>query len=182
MAADPIASRYAQALFETAKAEGTLDATQQQLARLAALIRGEADLRTLLRNPDVEPDDKVGVLDRALSASWSALVRAFVRMAVAVGRAEYLPGIADALEAMVDDEQGRLRVMVRSAHPVPAESLTRLRTHLERQERKTIELQTELAPELLGGLQIHLDHRVIDASVQGQLRALQQQLAHVKVN
>ena len=182
MAHDPIASRYAQALFEASKAERQLDATQDALARLEALIRGEPDLRTLLRNPDVEPDDKVGVLDRSLGESWSALLRAFVRMTISAGRAEHLPEIADAFHAMVDIEEGRLRVVVRSAHPLPEAVLTRLRAHLEQREHKRVVLKTELAPELLGGLQIHLDHRVIDASVQGQLITLRQQLAHVRVN
>ena len=182
LAADPIASRYAQALFEASKAEGRLDATQEQLARLGLLIRGEPDLRELLRNPGVAPEAKVGVLDRSLGGSWSALVRAFIRMTVSAGRAEHLPEIVDAFHAMVDVEEGRLRVVVRSAHPLPEAVLTRLRAHLEHRERKHIILETELAPELLGGLQIRLDHRVIDASVQGQLRTLRQQLAHVRVN
>ena len=182
MAADPIASRYAQALFEAAKAEGHVHAAQEQLAQLGALLSGEPGLGTLLRNPDVEPDDKVGVVDRALGGAWLALVRAFVRMVVSAGRAEYLPQIVEAFGEMVDAEEGRLRVVVRSAHPMPEAALKRLRAHLERQECRTVVLTTELAPELLGGLQVRLDHRVIDGSIQGQLRALRQQLAQVKVS
>ena len=182
MAADPIASRYAQALFEASKAEGQLDETQAQLTRLGALILESPDLQALLRTPGVEAETKVGVLDRALGGSWSALVRAFIRMAVSAGRADYLPAIVDAFHAMVDIAEGRLRVVVRSAHPLSEAALTRLRAHLEHRERKHVILQTELAPALLGGLQIHLDHRVIDASVQGQLIALRQQLSHVSVN
>jgi len=182
MAADPIASRYAQALFEASKAEGQVDATQEQLTQLGALLRGEPDLGTLLRNPDVEPDAKVGVLARVLGASWPATVRAFVQMVISAGRAEYLPEIMDAFSDLVDVEEGRLRVLVRSAHPLPEAVLNRLRAHLEQQERKTVVFETELAPELLGGLQVRLDHRVIDGSVQGQLISLREQLTRVKVN
>lgn len=182
MAADPIATRYAQALFDAAKGERQIEGTLEQLTLLGRLIREEPALRALLWNPGVDPEDKVGVLDRALKGSWSALVRAFVRMVASLGRAELLPEIVDSFQAQVDEDQGRLRVLVRSAHPLPDGVLERLRSRLERQECRTIELRTELAPELLGGLQVHLDHRVIDGSVRRQLQDLRQRLTSIRVH
>ena len=179
---DPIATRYAQALFESAQAEGRMDETLEQLTVLGGLIRREPQLRQLLWNPDVDAEDKVGVLDRTLQQSWSELVRAFVRMVTSMGRAEFLPQMAEAFEALVDEAQGRMRVLVRSARPLSAPVLERLRARLSRQEGHTIELSTESAPELLGGVQIRLDHRVIDGSVQRQLVDLRQRLKSVKVN
>ena len=181
MAVDPIASRYAQALFETAQAEGTLDEALEQLEALGALIASHPPLRQLFLNPDVDPDDKVGLLDRVLHSSWSALVRAFVTMVVAMGRAEALPEIAEALRALADEAHQRLRVTVRSAHPVPAPLLARLRAALERREGKTITLKTQLDPALLGGVQVRLDHRVIDGTVRRQLIELRERLTTTKV-
>ncbi|MBI2495590.1 MAG: ATP synthase F1 subunit delta [Candidatus Omnitrophica bacterium] len=182
MASDPIASRYAQALFEAAKAEGQLDDTLAQATLLVRLLHEEPDLCQFLLNPDVEPADKVGVLDRALKGSWSGLVSAFVHMVVSLGRAEFLQEIVEALQALVDEEHGRLRVIVRSARPLPEAVLGRLRTALERRERKAIELRPEIAPELLGGLQVRLDHRVIDGSIQRQLDELRERLTTVRVH
>ncbi len=181
MAQDPVASRYTQAFFETAKTEGSLEETLEQLVRIEQLIHDSADLRRLLGSPDVEPDEKIGVLERILKSSWSGLVRAFLQMVVSMGRADSLPGIVDAFQAAVEADQGRLRVVVRSARHLPEAVLHRLRTRLEHQERKRIEIETEVAPGLLGGLQIRLDHRIIDGSVQRQLADLRQQLQSVRV-
>ncbi len=181
MATEVIAARYAQALFDVAKTERQIDETLEHVTLVGRLIREEPALRALLWNPDVDPPDKVGVLDRALQGSWSALVRAFLQMVASLGRTELLPDIVDAFTTRVDEAQGRLRVLVRSAHPLSDGVLERLRSRLERQERRTIELRTELAPELLGGLQVHLDHRVIDGSVRRQLVDLRQRLTTVKV-
>ena len=182
MADDPIASRYAQALFETAKQEGQLEETLTELAFVGRLLEGEPDLRALLLNPDVEPDDKVGVLDRTLKGGWSALLQAFVRMVLSLGRAEHLQQIAEAFQAIVDKDQGRLRAVVRSARPLPESVLARLRTKLAQRERKEITLAAELDPELLGGVQIRLDHRLIDGSIRRQLDDLHQQLTTVRVH
>ena len=182
MAQDPIASRYAAALFETASREHAIDETAQQVALIGRLVREHAQLRAFLWNPDVDPPDKVGVLDRALKGTWSSLVRAFFEMVVSLGRAELLPLIVDAFIARVDEAQGRLRVLVRSAHALSDGVLERLRGRLQEQEHKTIELHTELAPELLGGFQVQLDYRVIDGSVRRQLQELRQRLTSIRVN
>src|SRR3989338_8966876 len=101
MIQDPIASHYAQALFETAKTERAVDGTLEQMRLVGRLFLDHPALRQFLRNPDVELGDKVGVLDRALKGTWSALVQAFFRMLLAMGRAEYLPQVVDAFQALV---------------------------------------------------------------------------------
>ena len=182
MANDPIASRYAQALFEAAKAEDATDAALEQMAFIRNLLRGSPELRQFLWNPDVDPPEKIGVVERTLKGAWSPLVRSFVRLAISFGRAEWLPEIADAFQAVVDEDAGRLHVVVRSARPQSASLLARLRARLERLERKRIDVEAELAPELLGGLQVVLGHRLIDGSVRRQVAELQQQLASVRVH
>jgi len=60
--------------------------------------------------------------------------------------------------------------------------LKRLRAALERREHRQVELREELDPELLGGLQVRLDHRVIDGSVRRQLADLRERLGAVRVH
>ena len=177
-----IAARYAQALFETAKAEGRIDEALDHLTSLGEALRREPDLRGFLRNPDVDPEDKVGLLDRVMGGRWPELVRAFIRMVTALGRPELLADIAAAFASMADEDRGLVRVVVRSARPLAEQTLSRLRATLQRREGKTVELRVELAPELLGGLQVRLDHRVIDGSVQRQLSELRQQLMSTRVH
>ena len=181
MAADAVAGRYAQALFDSAKREGRLDEAVEQLAAVASLLRAVPDLRQLLLNPDVEPEDKLAVLEKARPVGWAPLVRAFLDLVVRAGRAEFLGGIAEALSRLVDEDQGRLRAVVASAHPLPAAELERLRESLERREGKHVELEAEVDPELIGGLVVRLDHRVIDGSVRRQLSDLRQRLSSLRV-
>lgn len=181
MAIDQVAARYAQALFESAKAQRELESTAEQLAFIGEIIRHEPLLRRLLWNPDVDPEDKVGVLDRALNGSWPGLVKAFVSLVVSRGRAELLPEMVEAFARLVDEEQGRLRVTVRSARAVPEAVLQRLQAVIERRERKRVQIASHIAPELIGGLQVALGHRVIDGSVQRQLAELRRRLLSVRL-
>lgn len=182
MALDPIAARYAQALFETAKTRSQIEQTQEQLLLLGRLIEGQPDAQDFLINPDVEPQQKLEVFDRALQGSWSELVRSFLLMVLSFGRSESLLAIIEAFEAAVDEDAGRLRVVVRSAGELPQALLERLKKDLERREGKTVELASEVEPSLIGGVQVRLDHRVIDASIRRQLDDLRQQLKTVRVH
>ncbi len=182
MADDPVASRYAQAAFETAKAEGTVDAVLEELAFLGGIFHDQPEFRQFLWNPDVDPDQKLVLLDRLYRGNWSSLVKGLVQMAIGFGRVEYLPDIIQAFRAAVDKDRGQLRVTVRSVHPLTEDVLKRLKTDLERREHKTVELHARIAPELIGGIQILLDNRVIDGSVKGQIAELRRQLRSVRVN
>ena len=182
MAADSVAARYAEALFETAQATEALHDTLEQLLLLGGLVRQHKDLREFFFNPDVDLDDKLAVLDRVLQRSWSELLRAFVRMVIAFGRAESLPGIVEAFQELVDAHERRVRVIVRSAHPLSESTVGRLRAGLARREGKTIEVEADVQPELLGGVQVIIGNRILDGSVRRQLQELRECLGSIRVH
>jgi len=181
MAYDPVAARYAQAVFDAAKAEGALDETLKPLSLIGQLMQEHPGLQELMFNPDVDPDEKIGVLERTLKGSWPELVRAFIQMVVGAFRAECLPEIVEAFQALVEEDRGQLRAVVRSALPLSEAVLARLRKQLERQEGKSIELTMEQQPQLRGGIQILLGNRIIDSSVQRHLQDLRDRLMSTRV-
>jgi F-type H+-transporting ATPase subunit delta len=181
MAYDPLAMRYATTLFEAAKTAGCVDEVGEPLTVLGGLLREYPEFQELLFNPDVDPDQKVGVMERVLQGRWPDLLRAFLQMVVAMGRGPWLPQIVDAFQAAVDIEHGRLHVTVRSARPLPEAIRDRLCARLAAREGKQIVLHTEVAPELLGGVQIRFAHHLLDGSVSRQLLELKARLKAVRV-
>jgi F-type H+-transporting ATPase subunit delta len=182
MITDSVADRYASALFELAKREGRIDETARDLEQLARLIQDHEDLRQFLLNPGVEVPDKLAVLDRLFKGAWSQDVRSFVWVVFSMGRGAYLGEIADAFKAYADVEHKRLRVTVKTAHPLPEALKARLKQRLERSEQRTIELTEEVVPELIGGLQVLLDHRILDGSLKTKLAELRHRLKSVRVH
>ena len=182
MIKEPVAARYAEALFEHVKTAGQLEEVSDQLTELAELIQRHADLRQLLLNPDVEVSDKLTVLDRVLGRSWSSEIRAFVHVVLTLDRAAFLVEMCEAFQERVDEERGLLRVVARSAHPLSASLRATLTKRLEALQGRQVSLTEEVVPELLGGLQVLLDHRILDGSLQTKLRELRQRLKSVRVN
>ena len=178
----PVAARYAQAAFEAAQEARQVDETLEQLEVIRQLLHGTPEARHLLFNPDVDPEDKVQVLDRIFHGQWSSLVRALMEVVIRFGRTEYLDEMVGAFAEAVDTAHGRLRGVVRTARPLTAASLARLRGILQQREGKEVLLSAELDPSLLGGVQVLLGHRLIDSSIRHQLVDLRERLGSVRVH
>jgi F-type H+-transporting ATPase subunit delta len=179
---DPVSARYAGAFFELVKQAGRLDDAARELKDLAQLIQAHEDLRKFLVNPGVEVEEKLTLLDRLLASAWSQDLRSFIQVVLSMGRAEYLVEIAEAFGEYVDAERKRLRVTIRSARPLSESLKARLKQALEERERRTIELTEELAPELIGGIQMFMGHRLLDGSLKTKLSELRQRLKSVRVH
>ena len=155
--------------------------TGENLALLGRLMKEQPLLREFFLNPDVDPDDKVALLDKVTRKTWSDLVRAFMRMLTSVYRAELLIEIVEAFESLVDKDEGRVNATVRSAHKLAPEAVKRLKTVLEKREGRTVLLSEETDPSLLGGFQVFIEHREIDGSVRRRLTELRSQLRSISV-
>ena len=77
---------YANALYEAAQEQGSVDAVREQLARACARARGHARARGVPREPAARPGAKADVLDEVTTGA-DPVVRNFVRLAAAKGRA-----------------------------------------------------------------------------------------------
>ena len=182
MNGNSVALRYAEAFFELVKSQGRLEDASQDLGRVAGLIGRHLELRRFLANPDVEPTEKLSVLDRLMDGDWTEEVRVFVQMVLDMGRAEALAEIAEAFGALVDDAHGIARVRVRTARPLTGALKASLTRKLEQLGHKQVEMVEEADPALLGGIQVFIGNRVFDGSLRTKLGELRQRLKSVRVH
>ncbi len=182
MTSNPIADRYASALFETVERGGRLEEVLRQLLTLRDMLGDHEELRQFLFNPDIEVEDKLGVLDRLLGQAWSDDLRALLHVVLSMGRVEALEDIAEAFRDLVDAAQGRVRVVVRSARPLPASLKTAVASRIRQLAQREPELTEETDPGLIGGIQVFMDRRLFDGSLKTRLHELRQQLKRVKVH
>lgn len=178
---DPIASRYATALYEQLPDRSLMERVLGQLSELAVSMQVEPDLTQLLLNPDVDVPDKLKVCESVWPGQVREEVHDFLRMVLSRGRAEWLVQIIEAFRDLVDEAHGRRRVTVRSARPLPPVVKTRLMQRLEQREGCQVLLTEETQPALIGGLQVQVAHRLIDGTLQTQLTELRHRLKQVRV-
>lgn len=175
--AEGIARRYAKALHALAAEESRLEPVAQELERFAELLGREPALRDALTWPWIKAAAKRAiVVDVAQRLELSTLTRNFLALVAQRRRFEILAEILVAYRALVDEAAGRIRAHVRSAAPLAEAERAAIRERLGRRLGKTVLLQAEVDPSLLGGFVAEVGSRTLDASLKGQLMALREQL------
>ena len=172
-----VARRYAKALRALAAAESRLEPVADELATFERLLAGEPTLRKALSQPWIKGATKRAIVTTvAERLGLSPLARNFLALVAQRRRLDLLPDILAAYRGLVDEAAGRVRASVRSAAPLTEAQRGAIRERLGRRLGRTVVLETEVDPALLGGFVAEVGSRLLDASLTGQLHALRERL------
>jgi len=166
---------YARALFEAAREQGRVDRARDELAELADALEQTPELEAFLANPQLDPGAKASVLEEVTEGA-DPIVRNFVRLVASKGRGGQLRTIAEEFEAIVDREQGRLKVELTTAHELGEDETRAIVSRIEQASGRTVEATRAVDPGLIGGLILQAGSLRVDASVRGRLDRLRRDL------
>lgn len=172
------ARRYAKALYDVAREAGAAEAIGQEMERVAAICAGDPAARGVLTRPWIKPADRRGVaVAIAQKVGARKLVQDFVGLVSERGRADHLPEIVAAYQALVDAELGRTRAQVRTAVALTDGEKRQLSGKLAHALGTRIILEEQVDATLLGGFIAQVGSLIFDGSLDGQLARLRQRLA-----
>ena len=171
---DSAPRRYAEAAYQLAERDGSIETWRRELEGAAAAADGQ--LMEVLANPALALDQRLAAADRVL-AGFSQSVRNIVLLLVRRGRIEQLPRVVAEFVRLDERRQGITHATATSAAPLTDLEIKALTARLEQMTGGTVALTTELDESLLGGLVVRVGDRLIDGSVRGRLERLRQQLA-----
>lgn len=166
---------YARALYEAALDQDRVDVARDQLGELAAAMETSPELGAFLANPQLDPGAKAGVLEEVTTGA-DPVIRNFVRLVASKGRAGQLRAIVDEFEAIVDEEQGRLKVELTTAYELDDEEAAAIVSRIEQASGRTVEATRAVDPSLIGGMILQAGSLRVDASVRGRLDRLRREL------
>ncbi|MEQ1707432.1 MAG: ATP synthase F1 subunit delta [Terricaulis sp.] len=175
--ASEAAARYARAAFDLAKEAKSLEAVEQDFAKLAAAWFQSAELRGVARSPLIDPAEKARALTAvAAKLGISDLGRKLIGVVASNRRAAELPGIGSAYRALVALDRGARQVEIVSARPLGPTEKTAIVEALGKQLGAKVEAETSVDESLIGGFVVRVGSRQFDASVKSKLDALRLQL------
>ena len=168
---------YAQALMGAAGSVEAAQATRDELAAFAEAMRSVPRLGRMASNPGVPPATKREVVDEiAGMLNAGDLARRLLRLLLDNYRLIHLPAIHEAIDELLDRARGVVSATVTAAEELDADQQARLRTALERLSGAEVRLAAHVDPSLIGGFVAQFGSYRYDASVRGQLAALESRL------
>lgn len=169
------ARRYAEAAFELARRDGTLDRWLADL-RVAAEVAANPDVAGVLDNPAVPFGSRRELLEKLLAGRVSPQALNLTLLLAKRGRIAVLPAVVAEYKRLVDRERGIVVATITSAAPLEAAELEAISARIHGMTGSQVELETRDDPELIGGVTVRIGDRLIDASVRGRLERLRDQI------
>ena len=166
---------YAEALLQAAAEQGRLAEVREELGDFVAAIEASDELRSLLRNPQIEPHVKRDALEAALGEA-DPLVRNFLLLLAEKGRIAEVEEIQRELERLVAQQARVLELELTTAVELSDAEAAKLVEQIEQASGRRVEATRSVDADLIGGIVIQAGSQRLDASVRGRLDQLRQEL------
>lgn len=177
MSVQRIAGRYAKSLLDLARENNKLDRVLEDVKSFQAASKNR-DFYLLLKSPIVNARKKLSILDALFLDKYDEMTMAFLRILVNKGREPYLPEVAEEFITQYKKIKHITTVKVTTAQPMTAAALQALEAKLMASDATatSVEIETAVNPELIGGFVLELDDKIYDASVAQKLEDVKRSL------
>lgn len=170
-----LARPYAKAAFKLAQAEEALQAWDEMLA-LAAAIAGDETVLKLIKSPHVDSEQALALITDACGDKIDDRFRGYLEVLAENDRLPLLGEIKAIYSRLRQQAERRLVARVVSAIELSDEQRERMQRALSKRFDAEVELENEIDPGVIGGAVIYAGIDVIDGSLRGRLRKLEQSL------
>jgi len=166
---------YARALFDAAKDRDRLAQVREDLGDFVAAVEEVPELRSLLRDPVLDPKEKAAALDSILGGV-DELVRNFLLLVAEKNRTAQIEEIAHEFDRLVAAEERRLEVELTTAFELSDKEAKSIVGQIEKASGRQVDATRSVDPDLIGGLILQAGSMRVDASVRGRLNRLRHDL------
>lgn len=175
-----VARRYARAIFDLAQEKGLVDQVDQELNLVATMIESNRQLKAVMDDVLISPEVKRDLVEKIFAGKVSPLVMNFLLLVVRKRREAWIPVMYRSFLDLANEARGIVEVEVRSAVPLPDQTLATLENKLQTRLGKRVKFETQVAPELLGGLVVRVGDELMDGSVRTRLRRIHDRMIRSK--
>ena len=167
-----ISVRYARALLKSAtdaKIEEAVYTEMQQLARSYVEV---PQLRFTIDNPMLSKEKKETLLLTAVGKKTSALTKTFIQLVLKEDRENVMQFIANSYVTLYRQQKNIIRGRLITAAQVTPATEQKMRQMVESKTNGTVEFETEVNPDIIGGFILEYDTFRMDASVKTKLNSI----------
>ena len=165
---------YAEALFELAIQAEQADQTTAGLETVISAVRQTPEFGQLLASPAIGKEERLAALDTAFRGKVPDILLAILRMMVSRGQMSALNGMARDYDELARGYRGESIAVVTSAVELKEAETVALRAKLEKKLNRKVILQCRVNPELIGGIRVEVDGRIIDGSIRNKLEEIKE--------
>lgn len=173
-----IIETYAQSLLDLATKSGILDAVEEDLEAVGAMLEREPGFPAFLSSPYFAEQTKRDLVRKVLAGRINNLTLNFLSVLIDHDRGAFLPEIIDRYTQLYRVHRGYQTVTAIVSHPLREDQKARLAEDLTAAMHVKVDLDVHVDPSILGGIILRHGDKMLDNSVRGRLVRTVERITH----
>ncbi len=165
-----IGCEYGKALFLLAEEENALFEFEKALLTLKEIFEKNPLYEEFLSSPHIPAKERFLALDEALKDALPENVLNFLKLLCEKGRISCFEKAVEEFRRLLSVKERIRGAKIKSAAPLTEEEKEKLLKKLEEITGCKIQGEFVIAPEILGGVTVETDGKILDGSIKGRLK------------
>ena len=167
---------YCEVLFELAEESKKVDSVMEDLSCVSGVLNSEPEFAAIMTSPTIKGPQKAEIVRRVFGGKVENLTLDFLSVLARRNRMGFLAGITGKYEKLIDVYYDRHLVEVTLAKEPDDDRIKKLKADLGDAINAEVKLEVIVEPEIVGGIIIKKDDKVIDNSVRMALQRAAEQI------
>jgi len=176
-----VSKRYALALFETGLELNKIEEFKGEMSFISQVLKKEDRLENILSHPKVTKNEKKDLLNSLFKEKVSQEILNFLYIVVDKRREKYIEEINNYYHHLYNEEKNIIEATAITAVPMDGKAEEKLKIILSNKLGKNVELKNLVDKDLIGGVMLKVENRIMDGTVRGQLESMEKNLNSMKV-
>ncbi len=176
-----VARKYATALYLLSKEKDVATDIYEQLSEIQKVALSDKEFLDFLKSPRVAESDKKEFVSNVFGRRVHPMIVQLFVVLIEKNRFEHFLEIIDEFDRKVEADRGLGRATVISAKELTETEKQKLIEKLSNKMNLKIRIETEIDPNMMGGVIVLTHNQIIDGSVRHGLDLIEQSLQKVRV-
>lgn len=168
-----VSNRYAYALFEAGLELNKLTEFKDNLQDITNTLEREPKIEIILAHPKISKEEKKELLTNIFGKDVSQEMLNFLYIIVDKRREGYLMEISKEFTELFNEHENIIEVIATTAVPMDSKSQEKLKVVLGNKMKKNVYLKNIVEPDILGGVLLKIENKIIDGSIRSQLQSIE---------
>lgn len=173
-----LSGRYATALHQFSLEQGREEDVYQDILLLQNVFAENRELRVVVESPVMPAEKKIAIFDAIFEGKINSITAGFFKLIITKRRE---PALVDMFDNFVECYNANHHIKIATlttATQLEDALLAQIKALLEEQTRSTIIIKQVVNPKIIGGVIVHVDDFLFDASIIGKINKLRVEFSH----
>ncbi len=168
-----VSKTYGDAYLSLAEEKGNLDSVKEEVLSVRRVFSESGELNQMLSHPKIVKEEKMRILETAFKGRISEDMMGFLLVIVKKDRYRDIMSVLDYIIGRMKKREGIGSLWVASAFELSEGQKKDIVDRMkELTDYREFEVDYEIDEQLIGGLVLRLDDRVIDSSIRTKLQTM----------